>query len=280
MRPRAPYHAAMVRLTRVVRLVVGEGSGADGGDGGSGYAGRPAPAGWPRFYELHVACEGEVGPGTGYLVDIKDVDRAVRERAGPILEREVRERPGGDPAGVLEEMRAAIEGELSRGRGVRVAELTLRLSPYHAMTMDARDETKVLLRERFDFAASHRLHCAELSDEENRRLFGKCNWPSGHGHNYQLEPCVEVELGGGAPRFSLADLERIVGAVILERYDHKHLNLDCEEFGARGVNPTVENIARVFFERLAPEIERGGARLREVTVWETDRTSSTYGWRG
>ena len=146
--------------------------------------------------------------------------------------------------------------------------------------MPETDTTRVLLREMCDFAASHRLHVPGLSDEENRRIFGKCNHPSGHGHNYRLEACVALAVDpGGADAFGVDALERLTGELILDRFDHKHLNLDTEEFrDGSGLNPTVENIARVCYERLAPAVREcgGGAELLHVTVWETDRTSSTY----
>jgi len=154
--------------------------------------------------------------------------------------------------------------------------VTWRLSPYYSVAMDAADTSTALLRQKFDFAAAHRLHNPSLSEVENRQLFGKCNLPSGHGHNYQVEPCVAVEVGG-ACRFGLVQLEEITGRVIIERFDHKHLNLDCPEFAQPGgVNPTVENIARVCYELLAPHIRDAGASLRSLTVWETDRTSCSY----
>jgi 6-pyruvoyltetrahydropterin/6-carboxytetrahydropterin synthase len=133
----------------------------------------------------------------------------------------------------------------------------------------------ILIRQMFDFSAAHRLHAPSLSDEENRRVFGKCNNPAGHGHNYRLEVAVQVDAGDS---FSLADLEEITNESLIRRFDHKHLNADTEEFGPRGVMPTVENIARVFHAQLAPLIAARSrtAQLRSITVWETDRTCCTY----
>jgi 6-pyruvoyltetrahydropterin/6-carboxytetrahydropterin synthase len=174
---------------------------------------------------------------------------------------------------------------LNDALGGRLDICRLRLSPYYSWELSMSASTgdpasrKAMLRQRFDFAASHRLHVASLSPEENTRLFGKCNLPNGHGHNYMIEPAVEVALSpAGEPALSLQTLEAIVDREIIERYDHKHLNLDTPEFGEQGVNPSVENIARVFFDRLEPRIREAspGARLAHVTVWETDRTSSTY----
>lgn len=133
----------------------------------------------------------------------------------------------------------------------------------------------VILRETFEFAASHRLHLAVRTDAENRALFGKCNNPNGHGHNYRIAVSVEVDADAPADaRPGFAALERIVETEIMSRFDHKHLNLDCPEFAT--TNPSVENIARICFEVLNGPCATAGGRLRDVEVWETDKTSCRY----
>ncbi|MFG0285635.1 MAG: 6-carboxytetrahydropterin synthase [Phycisphaerales bacterium JB039] len=265
----------MVLLTRTTRFILNPpGADARAHGGAGGFAGQPAMQGLGRYYELETVCRGEPDPVTGYLVDIKTVDSAVRGVVVPLIERACAERPGADPAFLLQE---AMD-PLARALPVELARVRWRLTPYHCVEMSADAPTIALIRQRFEFSASHRLHAPELSDEENRRIFGKCNNPSGHGHNYQLEPCVAVNLGADGPPFGAAQLEQIVDEVILRRFDHKHLNLDTEEFGPGGVTPSVERIAQVCFDLLAgglraqyPQVE-----LRCVTVWETDRTSCTY----
>lgn len=132
----------------------------------------------------------------------------------------------------------------------------------------------IYMRQSFEFAAAHRLHVASLSDEENRTLFGKCNNAAGHGHNYRVEPCVRVALTDGKPSFTLDDLERRTAETVIDHLDHKHLNKDVPEFAE--VNPSVENIARVCFDRLAPTINAADVELTCVTVWETEKTSCVY----
>ncbi len=124
----------------------------------------------------------------------------------------------------------------------------------------------IRLSQKFEFSASHRLHEASLSDEENRACFGKCNNPAGHGHNYEVQVVVrraESDLS------RLVDLERAVKPVI-DRFDHRHLNLEIAEF--RSLNPTVENIAKIIFGLLKPQV----AHLAAVTVWETPKTWCEY----
>jgi 6-pyruvoyltetrahydropterin/6-carboxytetrahydropterin synthase len=264
----------MIRLTRTVRCSINPpGSGA--GAGVNGFAGKPAMRGLGRHYELDVACVGEPDPRTGYLIDIKDVDRAVHEGAAPVLQELCVRAPGTDPAAAL----AACLGPIAGRLRVPVERVTLRTSPYYAVSMSPAATSTVQIRQRFDFSAAHRLHAPGLSDEENRRTFGKCNNPEGHGHNYRVEPCVSAALGPMGPSLTLGQLEELTERLVIDRFDHKHLNRDTAEFGpGAGVNPSVEHIARVCFEILAPAVRSASpsAALESVTVWETDRTSATY----
>lgn len=229
-----------------------------------------------RFYQFVVSCRGEVDPQTGYLCDIKAIDRAFHATVTPVVEHAVERGGAVEPAAVLREAFPLLNRELQGA----VSGVEWALSPYYRVFMDPNSPNTVVLRHKFDFAASHRLHSPHLSVERNRELFGKCNNPNGHGHNYQVEPWVAVTLGeDGKQAMLLPELERIVNEVLIERFDHKHLNLDTPEFSDRGgVIPSVENIARVFHSLLAPAIERAnaGATLQSITVWETDRTSCTY----
>lgn len=275
----------MVDLTRTVRFCVNDSpphtAPAAGGDlFHNTFAGAPSMRGLGRYYELDVRCRGEVDPTTGYFINIKEIDRATRATAIPIIEKACRAQPEAEPAEVL----LRVLPELGRALQGRVRSVRWRLTPYYSVEMPAPPLSPTaapavaLIRQQFDFAAAHRLHAPGLSDDDNRAVFGKCNNPKGHGHNYRLEPCVETPVGA-TQAFRLTDLERIVAETILARFDHTHLNEDTPQFDQRlpgGLNPSVENIARVFFDLLGPEIARHHARLRSVTVWETDKTSCTY----
>lgn len=283
----------MVRLTRSVRFGVsptGEPGGLAAVDPGArnGYAGVPAVVGLGAHYELDVTCRGEVDPNTGYFLDIKAVDRATASTAIPAIARAAARQwgsgvgvggggalgPGSVLAGAMPALDAAVNGTLI---GVR-----WWITPFYSvevvMSQLKSDRACALVRQRFEFAAAHRLHTDTLSPEENRRLFGKCNHPSGHGHNYIVEPAVRVPLSGEGSAFTLVDLERAVAETVLARFDHTFLNLDAPEFRSPGgVNPSVENIARVCFELLRAPVEaRPGVSLQAVTVWETEKTSATY----
>lgn len=269
----------MVTLRRTVRLWINPepavGRPADQ-PSYNGFAGRPSPIGLSRFFEIEATCRGEPDAATGYLINIKDIDKAVRAAAAPMLAEAAGLNAEADPPRLLPPMLAALAAALP----VHCTALTLRTSPYHAFEMAADAPTIALVRTAFDLAAAHRLNCKSLSPEQNRAVFGKCNNPAGHGHNYRVEPCVAIDLDrAGSSPFGIAQLESITNGVIIERFDHKHLNLDTPEFNHdTGVNPSVENIARVFFDLLAPAIAEASpaATLRSITVWETDRTSATY----
>lgn len=234
-----------------------------------------------RYFEINVQCRGEPDAHTGYLVNIKDIDAAARATIIPRIAEACQNTPSIDPAGLLPELFGSLAEALRTRTGARCWALSWCLTPYYCIQMTATETTIVLLRQRFDFAASHRLHVGTLSDAENRSMFGKCNNPGGHGHNYQFEPCLAIHvLPDGRPSFTLAELEHLAEQTLIERFDHKHLNLDTDEFCTErgGVNPTVENIARTFFDLLAKALRHAdaAAELRSMTVWETDRTSATY----
>ena len=124
------------------------------------------------------------------------------------------------------------------------------------------------------FEAAHRLHNPQQSDDWNKSVFGKCNNLHGHGHNYVLEVVV---LGDVNPAtgylIDRKELKGILNRVVVDDVDHRHLNLEVAWLD--GVNPTAENLARVFFERIEPELP-SGVHLARVTVHETERNSASY----
>jgi 6-pyruvoyltetrahydropterin/6-carboxytetrahydropterin synthase len=131
---------------------------------------------------------------------------------------------------------------------------------------------KTELGRRYHFAASHRLHNSALSEEENYRIYGKCNNPYGHGHNYILEVLVSGKVDPVTGMIAnLADLDGFVEREVLEPFDHKSLNEDVEAF--RYTVPTTENLCIEIFRRLKPFPK---ARLVRVRVQETSNNSFEY----
>jgi 6-pyruvoyltetrahydropterin/6-carboxytetrahydropterin synthase len=133
-------------------------------------------------------------------------------------------------------------------------------------------EVKIELGRRYRFAASHRLHNPGLSEDENYRLYGKCNNPYGHGHNYVLEISVSGKIDPATGMIAnLADLDGFVEREILEPFDHKSLNEDVAAF--RITVPTTENLCIEIFRRLAPF---PNAKLERVRIEETSNNSFEY----
>lgn len=265
---------APAMLSRTVRFCINP----DGSrKGPNGHAGRPAMRGLGRYYEITATVSGEPDPQTGYIISIHDIDVPIRESVLPLIDRACLYSPSREPAALLQELWDQAEQAVPRP----LERLIWNLTPTYKVEMSVTDRqaNRVLIRQKFDFAAAHRLHTPELSDEENRRIFGKCNNPGGHGHNYQIEPTVAIP-GEHADGFALANLEAIVKSAVIEPFDHKHLNTDTTDFDQSrgGVIPSVERIAMVCYQRLAGPIRDlvEGAELVRVTVWETDRTSCTF----
>lgn len=124
------------------------------------------------------------------------------------------------------------------------------------------------------FEAAHRLHNPGESDEWNERVYGKCNNPHGHGHNYVLEVSVDGEPNQKTGYLmDMKDLKDVIRRAVVDDVDHRHLNIEVPWLA--GIIPTSENLARVFFDRIEPELP-DDVRLAAVTVHETDRNSATY----
>ena len=131
---------------------------------------------------------------------------------------------------------------------------------------------KISLTRRYRFAASHRLHSPKLSEDENQRLYGKCNNPYGHGHNYVVEVAVSGPVDPSTGMIAnLSDLDTFVESEVIEPFDHKYLNEEIAEF--RENVPTSENICIEIFNRLR-RFPR--ARLERVRVEETGLNSFEY----
>ena len=128
------------------------------------------------------------------------------------------------------------------------------------------------LNRRYTFSASHRLHSARLSDAENRRIYGKCSNPYGHGHNYFVEVGVSGSVDPETGMIvNLADLDSYVQRHVLDAFDHSYLNEQAPEF-AKTV-PTTENLCREIFRRLE---KFPSARLERVRIEETSLNSFEY----
>ncbi|MFL5467526.1 MAG: 6-carboxytetrahydropterin synthase [Gemmatimonadaceae bacterium] len=132
---------------------------------------------------------------------------------------------------------------------------------------------RVTVTRRVRFNAAHRVHNPKLSESENARLFGKCNNPNWHGHNYTLDVSVE----GGIDEktgyvWDLSQLKNVVEREIVDIVDHKNFNLDVAFM--KDVIPTSENIIVAFWNILAPQVQPG--RLARLVLWETENNYVEY----
>src|SRR5207244_420442 len=124
----------------------------------------------------------------------------------------------------------------------------------------------IYLTRRAEFSASHFYHNPDLSPEENRRIFGKCNNPHGHGHNYTVEVTIAGEVNPTTGMvLDLKDLKKVLEAEVLQLMDHRFLNKEVPAFGTK--IPTTENIAIEIWKLLAPNLNF--ARLHRIRLYET-----------
>jgi 6-pyruvoyltetrahydropterin/6-carboxytetrahydropterin synthase len=132
---------------------------------------------------------------------------------------------------------------------------------------------KIAVYRKEHFNSAHRLHNPAWSDEENARVFGKCSNPHYHGHNYEV---VVKLVGEPDPEtgyvMDLKILSDLIREQVIERFDHRNLNLDTAEF--KTLNPTAENIAKVIYALLRPHI--GSELEMQIRLYETERNFVEY----
>tara|TARA_B110000495_G_scaffold41469_1_gene33763 strand:- start:3350 stop:4159 length:810 start_codon:yes stop_codon:yes gene_type:complete len=263
----------MTRLSREIRFSLVPPDPAASSESKNSWAGWPSTNAVVPSLVLSCVIEGDPDSGSGYLCDISIIDDLLRSIATDLLISQPQRFPTGElmVLGIYREF-------LNRWtHPARLVSISLATNPYlefsihleQDMNLTAQDDVTVQLTQQFEFSAAHRLHCSQLSDEENRQLFGKCNNPAGHGHNYVVDVTLSnpVEEQTGAI-FSLGQFEETVKQRVIDQLDHKHLNLDVDYFS--DLNPTVENIAAAVFEWLDGHFER--ATLERVRVYETPKT--------
>ncbi|MGD0540428.1 MAG: 6-carboxytetrahydropterin synthase [Tepidisphaeraceae bacterium] len=262
----------MFRLTREVRFGVNpEEDNQLRSAPTNSLAGYPSLLGLGHYLALEVTLVGEPSPQTGFVQNIKLIDQKVRQIVVPMVTAYVRR---GRLAGGAMLVSGIYERLKDAWPPAELHHLRLALSPFLTLSFFAREFPMIRLSQKFEFSASHRLHNPAISDEENQKLFGKCNNPHGHGHNYVLQVTVIGKPDVNGFIIDIPKFEQLVASSVIEPLDHRHLNIEIPEFS--DLIPTVENIAMVIYRKLKPEFETTQAKLCGVTLWETSKTWCEY----
>jgi 6-pyruvoyltetrahydropterin/6-carboxytetrahydropterin synthase len=262
----------MYRLSREVRFAVNpDDDNQLAGVPTNSFAGFPSLRGIGHYFSLEVTLTGEIDRQSSCVRNIKEVDQVVRKLAIPVATAFVRRGRYGGGGTLLLKLYDALRDAWP---GSILHHLRLSLSPLLTLTVFAREYPMVRISQKFEFSASHRLYNPALSEEQNQETFGKCTNPHGHGHNYVLQVTLAGHANSDGLIIEVPKFEKIVSSTVIEKFDHKNLNVQIPEF-SRAI-PTVENIAQVIYQLLKPQFDHTEAKLAGVTVWETPKTWCEY----
>jgi 6-pyruvoyltetrahydropterin/6-carboxytetrahydropterin synthase len=231
------------------------------------WSAHPPLIGLSHFLTVRLTVHGQLDRNSSYLLNIKTIDDAVRSTI-PALAAAF---PTATPASLLKVLHQDLPASLMPAT---LDLIELCLSPFLSYSLEPSSLPMLSIHQNYEFSAAHRLHNPALSDDANRALFGKCNNPAGHGHNYQLKVTLKGVPDSAGQLISISTLDELVNRTIIDHLDHKHLNLQVPEFAS--LNPSVENIAMVIYRRLAPHLDTPQAKLASITVWETPKTCAEY----
>jgi len=262
----------MHKLARQVRFSINP-FGPVEAAGCNSFASNPPGEGLAIYFSLWVEVAGEIEADTGFVVNVVEIDKAVRKYAAGLIGEYVRKQftakkhiSFSEISGLLREMWRTIKDKFGKGE---IVSLRLDLNPFRKIGIEAEDSKEMIISEKFEFAATHTLWNDKFSKEKNFEIFGKCANPTGHGHNYVVEVSLKVPADG--EWVGMGVFEKIVDEKLISLVDHKNLNVDVPQFTK--MIPTVENIAVFAWEKLAPML---GSKLNCVNVWETDKTYCSY----
>jgi 6-pyruvoyltetrahydropterin/6-carboxytetrahydropterin synthase len=227
-------------------------------------------------YVLTATIAGSIDPATGFLADFRELDALLKAVTDPLdhrqLDREYAALAGREPC--VEAIASALFTELGPRvaraiHGVRLA--AARVNETTDLWADANGGDDVELTRAYGFSAAHRLADPRRSDEENRRIYGKCANPHPHGHDYRFEVTVRGHPDARSGLVvDLASLDRAVNEAVVSRFDHRYLNVEVAPFTT--TIPTAERIAEEIWKHLAPTVEG----LARVVVYETPCSAFTY----
>jgi 6-pyruvoyltetrahydropterin/6-carboxytetrahydropterin synthase len=262
----------MHQLSRSVRFCINPFL-PDQATGHNSFSARPTGQGLALFLEVGIRLSHTVDPDTGFVMNVTDIDAAVRKYAVPLFTEYIAAKYGQLQHIGLSHLQQLMQKTFSVLKETflpcTLNEFSLQLTPYRTMTMKSESPHVVFYSEKFEFAAMHKLWNDQFSEQQNLNAFGKCANASGHGHNYWVEVVIKTSR---PDRFNSISFQQTVNNRFIDLMDHKNLNADVPHFSKH--IPTIENIAKHAWAQLCGNFEECG--LHAVTIWESDRTSCTY----
>ncbi len=230
-------------------------------------------------YVLEVMVKGDVDADDGMVINLTTLDALLKtevhanydhkhlNRQHPVFSKNPDLQPTCE--NITIEIWKRLESSLPSNllHRVRLYENTKCFTDYYG------EGLMVYLTKVYEFSAAHRLHSHSLSDAENRDIFGKCNNPAGHGHNYVLEVTVKGDVDAKTGLVAgLNQLDDVVEKQVYSRFDYKHLNLDTPEFET--LNPTSENFVKVLWDVIEPNLQP--VVLHRLRLRETPKNHFDY----
>ena len=243
--------------------------------GYNSYASKPIGSDRLCFYlSLWVELSSQIDPDTGFVVNVTEIDRSVRQTAVPYIAEQIRTSCASAGLPTLQTLGKMLQycwkTLTPQFPGKRIIRLTLNLNPYRSICIQSEDSMELYYSEKFEFSAMHQLWNDQFDDAKNYEMFGKCANPAGHGHNYILE--VKVRPAESGDDNWIQEYQKVIKGEFLDSVDHKNLNVEVQ--GLENRNPTVENLARFAWETLVEKFRH--CKLSSITIWENDRTYCTF----
>ena len=243
--------------------------------GFNSYASKPCGNGLSIYFSLWVDLASELDRDTGFVVNVSQIDQAVRQEVVPFFERLIFETFQDRKTPTLISLVKVLKQSWAVLRDSFcpkiVTQLSLELDPFRRITIQSDEAKMFIVSEKFEFSAMHLLWNDQFDEAKNVEAFGKRANPAGHGHNYILEVSVE-KSAESEDEWWHSEFEKGVKEHFLDLVDHKNLNVDVAEF--KSLNPTVENLSFLAWQKLDKKLKN--AKLHKVIVWENDRTCCCY----
>ncbi|MEN8128511.1 MAG: 6-carboxytetrahydropterin synthase [Planctomycetota bacterium] len=243
--------------------------------GSNSYASKPCGNGLGLYFSLEVDLASELNRDTGFVVNVSQIDQVVRQEVVPLFENMIyktfQNRQTPTLISLIETLRRSWVAIGSSFQLKTITQLSLELNPFRQITIQSEEAQMFIYSEKFEFAAMHQLWNEKFDTAKNFELFGKCANPAGHGHNYILEVLIEKTTESQDDGWH-SEFEKDVKEHFLDLVDHKNLNVDVAEF--KSLNPTVENLSFLAWQKLEKKLKN--AKLHKIIVWENDRTYCSY----